>query len=276
LVESWRIDSLLPVAVAMYQELGDALGQPFLFRYRLRRLFADERERTVAREKWARGDFAGFGQSLDEGGLWIAPAYRVDLAALAGALRKHWRASGRWRKSDSQPTASGVGAGVTVRCVGLGELAEEEFGLARLVPVKGELLEIETAKGAFDPEVILNRREWFVPLTDSRGLVGATVEPGVATSTPTDRARANLEKATTQLLGEISFRTVLQRAGVRVVAPDKHPIIGRHPEKRSLGIFNGLGSKGALLGPWLAQEWTAHLQCGRPIDPAIEVTRFWR
>jgi glycine/D-amino acid oxidase-like deaminating enzyme len=59
-----------------------------------------------------------------------------------------------------------------------------------------------------------------------------------------------------------------------VVAPDKHPAIGRHPENASLGIFNGLGSKGALLAPWLAGEWVAHLRTGRPIDPAVAVARF--
>ncbi len=275
LVKSWRVDALLPVAIEMYQEIGDTVGQPFLFPYRLRRFFADQRERAVAREKWPRGDFAGFGKSLDDDGLWIEPAFRVDLSGLVVALRKRWQESGHWRTIELPGTSLAGGAGLTVQCIGSGELGQGVFNWAGLTSAKGELLEIETAAGAFDPQVILNRREWLVPLSASRALVGATVEPGVAANLPTEQARVSLEQAAAQLLGAAPFRTVSQRAGVRVIAPDKHPVIGRHPKKNSLGIFNALGSKGALLAPWLAQEWIAHLQSGRPVDPAVEVARFW-
>ena len=275
LVKSWRVDSLLPIAVAMYQEIGDILGQSFLFPYRLRRFFADDRERAVARAKWARGEFADFGQNLDDEGLWVEPAYRVDVHGLVQALRARWRKMGHWRESDAPLPISGGQTALTVRCIGASELADDAFSWASLAPAKGELLEIETAPGALDPKVILNRHEWIVPLNDSRALVGATVEPGIAASGPTAHARAILEKAAAQLLGDVPFRTVFHRAGVRVVAPDKHPVIGRHPENASLGLFNALGSKGALLAPWLANEWVAHLQTGRPIDSTVAITRFW-
>jgi glycine/D-amino acid oxidase-like deaminating enzyme len=273
LVKSWRIDALLPLAVAMYQEIGDVLGESFLFRYRLRRFFADEREGAVAREKWSRGDFAGFGQSLDDEGLWIDPAYRVDLDALVRALRARWQASGHWRDPRASPA---VAAGLTVRAIGAAELGEDAFSWAKLIPAKGELLEIEMSQGALNSAVVLNRHEWLVPLSDSRALVGATFEPGISSFLPTETARNYLETVTTQLVGAMPFQTVSHRVGVRVVAPDKHPVIGRHPEKLHLGIFNALGSKGALLAPWLAHEWVMHLKSGRPVDREVEVGRFWK
>lgn len=276
LVKSWRVDTLLPIAVAMYREIEAAVGRRFLFPYRLRRSFADERERAVAREKWARGDFAGFGQSLDDDGLWVEPAYRVDLDGLVRALHDRWQKSGNWTARRSQIGGPNVEAPLTIRCLGASELAEEPFAWAKMIPVKGELIEIETAGGALDPHVILNCREWLVPLGGSRALVGATVEPGRFDVTATVQALDQLAGAAKKLLGEVGFQIVAHRAGIRVVSSDKHPVIGRHPEQASLGIFNALGSKGALLAPWLAQQWLKHLQSGQPIDPAVEVARFWK
>jgi len=278
LVKSWRIDTLMPQAVAMYEALERALGQRFLYRYRLQRFFADERERNVAREKWARGDFSDFGRSLDENSLSIEPAYRVDLENLVRALRTRWQTSGQWRESASVQGDPGLSTSdaLTVRCLGAGELTESEFRWASLVPAKGELLEIETEPPALDPSLIRNCHEWLVPLSESRALIGATFEPGNSSSQPTEEARTALTCAATQLLGSNAFRIVSHRAGVRVVAPDKHPVIGRHPERLSVGIFNALGSKGALLAPWLADQWVAHLKSGQPIDREIDVARFWK
>jgi len=274
LVKSWRVDTLLPLAVLMYQEIGDALGKSFVTRYRLRRFFKDERERAVAREKWGRGDFAGFGQGLDNEGLWLEPTYRVDLNGLVEALRERWRAAGVWRTAQTDSVARS--ARLTVRCVGTAELKELDFSWARLIPAKGELLEIETANFGLDPNVILNRREWLVPLNDRRAIVGATFEPGVESFEPTGGARTALETAAAFLKGDTRFKTMAHRVGVRVVAPDKHPVIGLHPENLALGIFNALGSKGALVAPWLAGEWVALMKSGRPVDTDVEVARFWK
>ncbi len=271
LVKSWRIDSLLPLAVAMYREIGDALGESFLFSYRLRRLFANDRERTVAFEKWARSDFAGFGESIDDAGLWIAPAYRVDLARLVQALRVRWLRSGHWRNSQNSSMRASA---LTVRCLGPGELSESLFNWTGLRPAKGELIEIET-RDALDRETIRNCHEWLMPLSDHRALVGATFEPGVASIEPTKIAASILHLAAERLLGSKGFQIISQRAGVRVVTSDKHPVIGRHPEDNLLGIFNGLGSKGALLAPWLAQNWIADFTRGQSIDPAVDASRCW-
>src|SRR4051812_1175311 len=60
LVESWRIDTLLPAARRVYRELEAALGVPLWRERRVRRFFADDRERRVAREKYARGELGDY------------------------------------------------------------------------------------------------------------------------------------------------------------------------------------------------------------------------
>src|SRR5690606_14778084 len=97
LVKSWRIDTLRPIARAMYRELEDALSVPLWREMRVRRLFADEREKRVLAEKHARGDLAPFVAAADESGFWIRDAARVDLPALLAKARARWVAMGRWR-----------------------------------------------------------------------------------------------------------------------------------------------------------------------------------
>ena len=59
-----------------------------------------------------------------------------------------------------------------------------------------------------------------------------------------------------------------------MTSPDKHPVVGRSPVDPRFGIFNGLGSKGALLAPGLARQWVNHLTEAVPFDPAVDVKRF--
>src|SRR5262245_20876558 len=56
LVKSWRVDALLPVARESYRELEAALGVALWHGVRVRRLFADAREREIFAEKQARGE----------------------------------------------------------------------------------------------------------------------------------------------------------------------------------------------------------------------------
>ena len=51
-------------------------------------------------------------------------------------------------------------------------------------------------------------------------------------------------------------------------------MIGWHPEQPRLGIFNGLGSSGALYGPGVAIRFVRHLSEGAEIDSKLDVARI--
>jgi len=67
-----------------------------------------------------------------------------------------------------------------------------------------------------------------------------------------------------------------QEAGVRVYVADKKPVVGRHPADARFGVLSGLGAKGALFAPALAQQWASHLTEGTPFDSEVDVARVWR
>jgi glycine/D-amino acid oxidase-like deaminating enzyme len=254
LVKSWRVDALLPAARTVYREIEAAVGVRLWHEMRVRRLFADERERGVFREKQARGELAPFTADADDAGFWIRDAARVDHVALIEATRNSWRMSGRWREAVVDFAAEAERYDLVVDCRGVAGARAEEFGFVPWEFSKGEVLEI--AVNGLESDVVLNRRHWIVPVSPGIAWVGATHEPAVIDSQPTERARTALTAGARGILDEDwSFAVVGQRAGVRVNLPDKHPVAGRHPERRNCGLSNGLGAKGALWAPMLARQW---------------------
>ncbi len=279
LVKSWRVDALLPAALATYRELESALGVALVTPMRVRRFFHDERERRVFAEKTARGELAPYIGEADEAGFWIERAVRVDTALVIAAMRGRLRAAGRLREERVEIARERARRDLVILCVGAATMcgeAEGAFGYARLQPAKGETLTLELAGAGLTAEesaVILNDGHWVLPLGDGRVRVGATFEPGVADRVLTADARQALERSAARLLRR-EFRVVAHEAGLRVTTPDKHPVVGRSQRDAGVGIFNGLGSKGALLAPGLARQWMNHLTEGVPFDAAVDVRRF--
>jgi glycine/D-amino acid oxidase-like deaminating enzyme len=276
LVKSWRVAALLPAARAVYRDLEAELGAPLWRDLRVRRLFADERERATWREKSGRGELAPFAGAGDGEGFWIEPAARVDLGALLGAARRRWLAMGRLRAESvdaAEPATMSAGHACVIDCTGRAATRTEAFRFVPWESSHGEMLELAVAGLA--PDVVLNRRHWIVPVGAGLAWVGATHAPGVHEAALTSAARTALEASARDLLGGAHpFVVTGQRAGVRVNLPDKRPVAGRHPTWPRLGLCNGLGAKGALWAPLLARQWVNHLATGAAFDPEIDVARF--
>ncbi len=283
LVKSWGVDAFLPAARATFRELEAEFGVAIWRELRVRRLLADERERRIFSDKRARGELAPFAGEADEAGCWIEGAARVDLAALLDAARDRWRAQGRWRATAAVIADEAVHHALVIDCTGLAGACSIDStgsrparaGAFDFVPwefSKGEILTL--AVDGLAPDVVLNHGHWVLPLTPGMAVVGATHEPGVIDTRPTAAARAGLEASARALLAR-SFAVTGHAAGVRVNLPDKRPVAGRHPGNARLGVFNGLGAKGALVAPAVARQWAQHLATGAPFDAAVDVARIF-
>jgi glycine/D-amino acid oxidase-like deaminating enzyme len=272
LVKSWRFESLYPLASATYREMESALGVALWRELRVRRLFADERERVAGADPKRRGELGDFIESADEDGWWVRGAARVDLGRLLASARARWLRAGKLRNEQVDMECALERHARVVDCRGMEGAVSADFGFVPWEFSKGELLEIEIE--GLDADVILNRRTWVVPVAANASWVGATHEAGARDSIPSNAARRQLEQSAGEILGDRTFAVIGQRAGVRVNLPDKRPVAGRHPERARLGLINGLGAKGALWAPWLAKQWVEHLLTGAAIDAEADVARF--
>jgi len=269
LVKSEGVETLLPVARACYQRIERELGETLWREMRVRRWFADEREREVFAEKRANGVLAPFAGEADEAGFWIEGAARVELGNLIGMSRERWRERGVLREGRVEELGGEGALAVTIDCRGAETKGAGEVAWRYS---KGECVEMRMS--GLDPGVVWNRRHWLVATGDGVAKAGATNEPGRRDYEMTEDARMKLERSV-RAMGFEDFEIVGQTVGVRVYAPDKRPVMGWISKERR-GIFGGLGAKGALYAPALARAWVEHLVAGVTIPAGWDVARFRR
>lgn len=126
------------------------------------------------------------------------------------------------------------------------------FGNIDLRPLKGQVIEIEAPD--LPEDRIFLRKVFFVPLGEGRFVVGSTYEKNFSTPNPTSEGiRSLLEYVDAAI--KVPHRFLEARAGIRPTTPNRRPIVGRHPEFPGLLVFNGMGAKGVLQGPWCANHF---------------------
>ena len=138
-------------------------------------------------------------------------------------------------------------------------------------PVKGELLEIET-ESTFD--MIVNRGVFLLPRHDGRTVVGSTYESGDLTPSISEKGRKYLEGKLAELINS-PFEIKQHVAGIRPSTRDRRPFVGIHPEIETVGILNGLGTKGVSLAPHFADELISFIEEDGEIDREANVQRYY-
>lgn len=242
-------------ARGVFEEIEKAWGVSLVRGLRIRREWRSEAEAALVRGKVARGELAPWmsPRGMEERAAWIEGAWRVDLPALIAAGRARWAAAGRLREARASAAEAAAWAGPVVWCAGA---AEEK--LPELRAVGGETLELEVGPGGAWPEnVVRHDGVWVLPTGGGRAWAGASF---VREETERAARREELRAGVRRQLADVAWREAGILAGRRMASPDRAPRSGWLPGREGReGVFNGLGSKGALLAPGLAREWAARL-----------------
>ena len=72
----------------------------------------------------------------------------------------------------------------------------------------------------------------------------------------------------------VPFKVLFHKAAIRPATIERRPFVGLHPQHRSVGILNGMGTKGTSLAPYFAWQLSHHLVHDTPINPEVAVERF--
>ena len=65
-------------------------------------------------------------------------------------------------------------------------------------------------------------------------------------------------------------------AGVRPTVKDRRPLVGTHPDHPNMHILNGLGTRGVMLGPFLANQLFNYIENNIPLDEEINIDRIYK
>ena len=136
---------------------------------------------------------------------------------------------------------------------------------------KGELITIYAPQLQLTP--ILKSSIFVIPMEGDHYLVGSTYEWTDKTNIPTSEAKSQLLEKLERLV-TCDFEVVNQRAGIRPTVSDRRPLVGRHPNHQKMYVLNGLGTRGVLIAPAMAEALYAFIETDAPLPEEINISRF--
>ncbi len=145
------------------------------------------------------------------------------------------------------------------------------FNYLPVVGNKGEYIIIRSE--ALKLKEAVKSSVFIIPLGKDMYKVGATYNNQDKSPETTTSAKEELEKKLKRFL-KVPYEVVDQVAGIRPTVKDRRPLIGTHPEHRNIHILNGLGSRGILIGPSVAENLYNYIEKGISLDQEVDISRF--
>lgn len=291
LVPAWRLEECWAAAETFYRRVETETGLHFFTQPGQVRLFDSQktsddfdgrdraehlveirRPQPLLNDDWFKAPFGGF--ELPTAGRLDVPAY---LAASRRALNESdsFRAATLDVASDVQLSEFGVHlpnlkmhARRLIFCQGFSATSNPWFENVVFEPARGEILTLRI-DGLAETRIV-NRGVWLAPCGDGLFKAGSTYDLTNLSTGPTEAGRDEICRRLRDFL-RLPFEVVDHASGVRPIVRGRQSIIGLHPEHPQLGIFNGLGSKGSLLAPFVASQFPGCLTNDASIDAELDV-----
>ena len=293
-VKSWRIDELLPFAKQTYQELEELLQSRFFYERNVIRTFANVKEENDWLLHSAEPGYQNYIADRADIGNYKAkttPAFgygevlqgaQVDLPLFISQFRTFLISKNclieenfdfeQLTIKESNVYYNNLIADKIIFCEGAKAMKNPYFSYLPFHGDKGEALIVRIPGAPF--EKMLKQQIFIVPLgKDDLYWIGATYNPKYTNDLPTEEGKDYLLNHLQHLL-KIPFEVMDHMAAVRPTVRDRRPFLGMHPQFPQLGIFNGLGTKGASLAPFWAHRFTEFLINETPLDREVSIQRF--
>lgn len=289
---AWKAKQQLELAKPFYSQLETKLGVKLDYELPVLRKFASVEEQNTWFEAADRPGLDyflstkilpnnnpkvdaphGFGQVKYTG--------RIDTGTLVGSYKSYLEKKGQLVPtsfdfknlsiSDEYIKYKSYTAKNIVFACGYGLKQDPYFGYLPLNGTKGELLVVHAPD--YKEKNVIKSSVFTIPLEDDKYLVGATYKWKDKTNVPTEASKNELlEKLGTFLTCD--FEIVGHVAGIRPTVVDRRPLVGRHPEHKSLYVLNGFGSRGVLIAPYASGQLFNYIENNAELDPEMDITRF--
>lgn len=145
------------------------------------------------------------------------------------------------------------------------------FDYLPFLGAKGEALIVKMPEANF--KRILKQRIFIVPLKDDLYWIGATNDKKYQDDSPSLEGKQYLIDNLKNILG-LPFEIIEHKAAIRPTVKDRRPFLGLHLEHEQLAILNGLGTKGASLGPYFARQMMEFLTKGKSLMKEVNIERY--
>ncbi|MDO7174116.1 NAD(P)/FAD-dependent oxidoreductase [Mariniflexile sp. AS56] len=288
----WKCKEQLDLALPLYAELEALLGVKLDYKIPVYRKFASLEEQNdwfTASDKPILSEYLspkiikdnnpfidgafGYGEVLGAG--------RIDVKVLIDAYKSYLVQHGLFKDSvfnyddlileADAVQYENIKANHIVFAEGFGVHKNPFFKALPLVPAKGELLTIKAPDLKID--YVLKAGVFLIPLGADLYIVGATYEWKDLSGTVTESAKEELLTKLKKLIS-CEFEVVNQVAGIRPTVKDRRPLIGAHAAHKNMFVLNGLGTRGVMIGPYVAEQLYRFIENGTPLEKEIDIARF--
>ena len=292
LVKSWMIDELLPFAKSTYQKMEGELNISVWKDQKVIRVINNVRQkndwdaRSAYPENYLYFDDTNNQELPDtlktpfDYGI-LKGAAQVDLPLLVEKYRWVWSTEGILQNEKMEYDYleiqsngiqyKNIHAKKIVFCEGYQSNQNPWFNYVPIVSAKGEVLIIYSP--LLKLKYLYKKQLMIVPLAEDHYWVGSNYEWDFENSQPTDEIKSSFLNILNQNI-QVPFIVMDHKAAIRPTIKDRRPVLGYHFAHDNLAIFNGLGTKGASVGPFWAKKMTDFLLHCETLPKVVDVARF--
>jgi glycine oxidase len=290
IVKTWMADELIPFARKAYWELEAFFRQKFFHDLPILELLSTTKEVNDWNSRAESAELKRYISSENKDGQYnevLKPFLKkiqinhsgwVDMQGLVIALRNFFSEKkilieevfehAKLKLNNGRVQYKNIEADKIIFCEGYAAMHNPLWKHLPYLPAKGEIL---TIKSPFlKLENILVKSIFILPLGNDLYKVGSTYEWNELNEIPTAKAKQKILFQLDQIIN-VSYKVVDHKAGIRPSVKDRRPFLGFHHEHKQIGIFNGLGTKGALLAPFFAHHFSKHLLLETPLMQEVNV-----
>lgn len=293
LTKSWLIDELYPQLLNTYEELEQKFGTRLFYPLQIKKVLGkgeDEFWRKKVNSNKLQNYLLENPEQISSpyihapfGVGTVSQSGRVDLKQLIESMGQQLQKQNRirfekvdWEKlilQEDRVIYQDLEAQKVIFCEGHAVSQNPFFKNLQFKHTKGEVLRIKTA--TYNENFILNKAMFLMPEGEHFFRLGATYDWDDLTTTPNEQAKIELREKLNRLFSD-PYEVVDHRAGIRPTTHDRRPVLGLHPKFPQVGIFNGLGSKGTMLGPYFARQFARYLcEKDQTLHPEVHINRYF-
>ena len=288
----WKSSEQLDIALPLYANIEQRLNVKLDYRIPVYRKFASLEEQNdwfaasdkpllskylspkiIKNDNDAIDASFGFGEVLETGKVDVKTmieAYKTDLLKDKLLFETQFNYDNLQILNEAV-NYQNINAKLIIFAEGSGVRQNPYFNYLPLVPAKGELLTIHAPELKID--YVLKAGVFLIPLGDDLYIVGATYEWKDLSHETTKKAKEALLDKLKKLIN-CSFEVVDQVAGIRPTVKDRRPLVGKHQEHKNLFVLNGLGTRGVMIGPYVAKQLYNFIEHKEPLEKEIDIHRF--
>jgi glycine/D-amino acid oxidase-like deaminating enzyme len=291
MVTTWMIDELMPFASEAYHAFGNFLDTKVVSETSLVDFFPSVQMLQAFQKRYAEDPvYLRPGKDPEKYSKWfryelgwgsIQPCQLVNVEKLLTGWR-NWLMKNNlivesvFNMTHLQRMAKGVEyegihARYIVFCDGKSAVQNPYFDKLPFALNKGEGLLVEIkdlpATHAFKKGMSL------IPYRENIFWLGSSYEWSFSDELPTEKFRNNAENWLKGFL-KMPYRVTEHFAALRPATLERRPFVGFHPKYPSMGILNGLGTKGCSLSPFFAKQLSDKITDKGIIYPLADISRF--